>query len=39
MLAADQQLIAVQISAIVIVQTKPMAPGHRHFTLRRSQEK
>jgi hypothetical protein len=38
MLATDEQLIAVQIPTIVIVQTEAVVTGHRHFPFRRGKK-
>jgi hypothetical protein len=39
MLATDEQLIAVQIPTIVIVETEAVVTGHRHFPFRRGEKK
>jgi hypothetical protein len=39
MLPADQQLIAVQKPAIVVIETEPMTAGQRHFSSGRREKK
>jgi hypothetical protein len=39
MLPADQQLIAVQIPAIVVIETEPVAARQRHFSFGRREKK
>src|ERR1043165_1378588 len=38
MFAAEEQLVAVEIAAIMVVQAEAMPPGHRHFPFRRSEK-